>query len=358
MAAKGSDARRGAALPFEWGKLESLTADRVAREVRARGVLALFSVARLKQACQELCAADIEGLGFQRAEGALRGGGAVVLDVGGHHVRVVVEPQAAAFLLQRILTEPVLLDSGEPLVPELLGAWSALVLELARRSVSGAAPCLVMSGGDLEDAWSSAFWLQLDGRSFRGRLDIRPAPTPMARRPLRPAAELRLQLPLVVGAAPLTRTALASLREGDSWLPGDGLWLNTSLEGSAVALAPECETGFLFDISKATTYRGTKVLGQEVPLTNDGIETAMSNKEAEEIVMEAPVIVRIEVGSVTLSGAEWLALQPGDIVRTGVAVGSKVVLRVAGQQMATGELVAVDGELGVRLSVLKGAGSA
>jgi flagellar motor switch/type III secretory pathway protein FliN len=64
------------------------------------------------------------------------------------------------------------------------------------------------------------------------------------------------------------------------------------------------------------------------------------------------------VGSVTLTAREWAALSPGDVVETGLRIAGPVVLRVAGQEVGRGELVSVDGELGVRIRHLTGRNAA
>ena len=60
-------------------------------------------------------------------------------------------------------------------------------------------------------------------------------------------------------------------------------------------------------------------------------------------------MVRVEVASVTLTAREWAKLGPGDVIETGVPLAEPVVLRVGGREVARGELVSVDGELGVRI---------
>ena len=72
-------------------------------------------------------------------------------------------------------------------------------------------------------------------------------------------------------------------------------------------------------------------------------------KDLNQVVLDAPVVVRVEVGAVTLTAREWAAVRPGDVLETGVGLGEPVVLRVAGKEVARGELVSVDGELGVRI---------
>ena len=68
-----------------------------------------------------------------------------------------------------------------------------------------------------------------------------------------------------------------------------------------------------------------------------------------EAVLDAPVVVRVEVGTISLTAAEWAALAPGDVIETGRRINEPVVLRVAGREVARGELVEVEGELGVRI---------
>lgn len=86
----------------------------------------------------------------------------------------------------------------------------------------------------------------------------------------------------------------------------------------------------------------------------------MSNEQSDTLttaaVLDAPLVVRIEVASVALSAREWADLKPGDILETRKPIGEHVVLRIAGREVARGELVSVDGELGVRIrSVQTGA---
>jgi flagellar motor switch/type III secretory pathway protein FliN len=66
-------------------------------------------------------------------------------------------------------------------------------------------------------------------------------------------------------------------------------------------------------------------------------------------VLDAPLVVRVEVGAVTLTASEWAALGPGDVVALGRRVHEPIVLRVAGAEVARGELVDIEGELGVRI---------
>lgn len=68
-----------------------------------------------------------------------------------------------------------------------------------------------------------------------------------------------------------------------------------------------------------------------------------------EAVLDAPVVVRVEMGSLTLTAREWARLSAGDVVAMGKRVAEPVILRVAGHEVARGELVDIEGELGVRI---------
>jgi len=62
--------------------------------------------------------------------------------------------------------------------------------------------------------------------------------------------------------------------------------------------------------------------------------------------------VAVEVARIVSSIAELDALAVGAILVTGRAPTGAVTLRLSGQMIARGELVDVDGELGVRITEL------
>ena len=70
-------------------------------------------------------------------------------------------------------------------------------------------------------------------------------------------------------------------------------------------------------------------------------------------VLDAPFVVRVEVGAVSMLARDWAKLAPGDVVLTGRRIAEPAVLRVAGREVARGELVNVDGELAVRIQQIK-----
>ena len=64
---------------------------------------------------------------------------------------------------------------------------------------------------------------------------------------------------------------------------------------------------------------------------------------------DAPVVVRVEIGVAQMPAREWAELGPGDVVALGRRIAEPVVLRVAGREVARGELVDLEGEVGVRI---------
>jgi len=76
---------------------------------------------------------------------------------------------------------------------------------------------------------------------------------------------------------------------------------------------------------------------------------AMTNTATLEVIEDAPVVVRVELGVVEMKAREWAALGTGDVIALGRRLGDPATLRVGGVDVAYGELVQVDGEYGVRI---------
>jgi flagellar motor switch/type III secretory pathway protein FliN len=78
------------------------------------------------------------------------------------------------------------------------------------------------------------------------------------------------------------------------------------------------------------------------------------NETLADAALEAPVVVRVELGAVSMAASDWARLRPGDVIETGRRVAEPVLLRIAGRVVARGELCDVDGEVGVRVRELVG----
>jgi flagellar motor switch/type III secretory pathway protein FliN len=164
-----------------------------------------------------------------------------------------------------------------------------------------------------------------------------------------------LAIPIVACATRASVAEVATLRVGDAWLPGTWpLELTTeagasALRGPVLLAAPGAASG-----ARARLVEGGRlVLSGE----SDGVcsvEAEMTEADGETALLEAvgdvPVVVRVEIGEARMSARDWASLGRGDVITLGRRVGELVVLRVGGVAIARGELVNVDGEIGVRIA--------
>lgn len=161
---------------------------------------------------------------------------------------------------------------------------------------------------------------------------------------------LELELPLVVGESLIRRDELSLLAPGMAFFTGSGLWIDEARTGRAALVAPASDCGIEVHLQPG----GKIVLGERsVTINHDGSKPAATSTETlADTLLEAPVVVRIEVGTVSLPAKDWAQQRPGDILETGQPLGADVTLRVAGKAIAKGELLNVEGELGVRITKL------
>jgi len=366
--------------PFPWSRLPRV--ERAALVARREVILGLESAldpSRLGAALRELLGDDAElldgrlqgcelaeGLPFAPAECFALGFPALGI---GLWVRPEAELTRAA--VARLLDQEFQLgwaDTG--LDAALRGAGGALALELARRASRGEAPELCSSaaaGAASAAAASSSLalgpgaWLlrgsatvRLGGRPYRLELCAaelahrepalrRPTPTRLAR-----LGSVRLRVPWVGAVSRISLGTLQALSIGDVWLPGADAWLGGEPALSAGLLVPPLsERGFPVRVSSGRT-----VLGAEVTEVPEEWERSMSEEESdlEQVVGETPLLVRLELGALEMSAAEWAALRPGDVLTTGRRLDEVVTLRTGGREIARGELVEIEGELGVRIT--------
>jgi flagellar motor switch protein FliN/FliY len=78
-----------------------------------------------------------------------------------------------------------------------------------------------------------------------------------------------------------------------------------------------------------------------------GTPTAGSDLE---LVLDVPVELAVEIGRTTMTIRETLELGPGSIVTLQKMTGEPVDLLVNGRRIATGEVVAIDEEFGLRIT--------
>lgn len=298
----------------------------------------------------ELLELPCEVLVRRIAQGAVGAGHSVWLSCGALQLGVVAEPGLAAFLAARVLrrSEP-LAHPGEPLSPTLLGLLGALALETLRRQGVSA---------KLRDALSTGVavlevevTLLLEGRPFSLTLYAAGLAHETREASLRELGEIALTLPLAVATVSLSREELATLEPGGALLLGDACSIEANGLGAGVLVAPGSERG----IGVTLKSGGALVVGEatEARLSVESDQEPRSDSPTlSDAVLDAPVVVRVELGAVSMSAREWAQLGPGDVIETAQRVAEPVVLRVAGREVGRGELVNVDGQVGVRIQKL------
>jgi flagellar motor switch protein FliM len=87
----------------------------------------------------------------------------------------------------------------------------------------------------------------------------------------------------------------------------------------------------------------------DVPRTRGASKAAAGRPEAAALAEEAPIQIRVELGRVRMTVAELAELSPGSILELRKDPEQPVSLLVEDRVVARGEIVRIEGELGVRI---------
>lgn len=371
-------ATRASARPFPWAALESLThaeAD-LLRDLRRWAAVRLDAVHR--------AVGELLGTGFEvivRRVGSLAEAppfadavGLVLAPaddpVATHGMLIEAERGLAAAVVARSLKRPppTVVNPFPPLSPVLAGAFAATVLATARRAHARIALRIASAGpaARLETEFARAaadpvavlLTVIFGDDAYAARVVLprgltrHRSPIPFSAEALCRLGAVPLSMPIVVCASPATVADVAALRSGDVFLPGvwplartpDGTW-----QGPAWLAPPDSDEGVGIDLGeggRAVLRGGTDTLCV--------VEAEMSGPEEESAVVRAvgdiPVVVKVEMGEARMAARDWASLTRGDVVALGRRVGDGVILRVGGVAVARGELVEIEGEIGVRIS--------
>ena len=288
---------------------------------------------------------------------------------------VDVDGALAASLVARALRQraPRVIDSSRATTPEVAGALAAVLHTTLRRAHAGL-PLRVVAAGpaamlarDLAAMHSNVAtaWLSvtIGDEMFAARVTV-----PIDALPPRAAlgfvpdaiASVRIAIPLVIATCSSDRATLAALAPGDAFVvPGVQLErTGTELTGPVALVPARGERGLAATLIDAGGREEGRLMLGSGPLASHPWERsreangdAMSGETNAtlELLEEAAVVVRIELGTVEMTAREWAGLAPGDVVTLGRKLGDPAILRVGGVELARGELVQVDGEYGVRI---------
>jgi flagellar motor switch/type III secretory pathway protein FliN len=339
---------------YPWDALENIPRTACRTQARAlSGLQRAVNASRLEETARELVGPDItfvvRDIGPTSKRNAPLGARAAFeLADGSAHIEVEVDAECATRALSRLLKRTVTLElPGAPLDAALGGAFSALVLEIVRRVPSGV-PVRIANGDlDFSAGIQLAATVLLDERSYAALVRISTSMKALESPPLASLGDLTISVPLVCASSAVRRESLLELEPGAAWLPGADWSISAAGIGTAVLAAPAEESGVKVELVQGGAL---VVRGETVALSWESTMAERSDDAVvEDTVLQAPIVVRVEVGAVTMTAREWASLRPGDVIETGQRVGELVVLRVAGAEVARGELVNVDGELGVRI---------
>jgi type III secretion system YscQ/HrcQ family protein len=372
---------------FPFATLERLTRADVEIAARMRRTARdLVDAGALEAALAELAEAPVRiTVSHLRRLEAPRGGGdaiGVVLATAGERVasrRVLVEVEGAlaATLSARALRQkgPRVIDTSRAPSPALAGALAAVLVAALRRAHAGVVTQVIAAGpgADLardllageRDVTTATLTVFVGDDAFAARVSVPDAMAPVARDEAMSRAALArmgdatIAIPLVVATTVASRADLAELAAGDVLVPavasGRSAFVvsaDGTITGAVALVAAASERGLSADLADGgrLVVRGlleSHPWNQERSMPSDATPTTATTTI--EALEDAPVIVRVELGTVEMKAREWAELGPGDVVALGRRVGDPAILRVGGVELARGELVQVDGEYGVRI---------
>ncbi len=356
------------ARPYPWQELPKLRREDIAAVARATRALGDAGAAMREAATLfgvtprvRLLGAGREAVGGDRTGALVADRIAIGLCAGSSKMAIDVDVSLALSALDRA-------SGGTGGVVAPIVAVSQLELGMC----SYLAGRLVRAGEhdwSIEAVFSSrgalAEWLGTSERGFvdascaigadRGRVRVwlpaltREPPTHRATRP----GWLEIELALVVGTGSIDAAELATAHAGDvivvdqRWatcdamlrVRGHGRLQAPGAGAIRCALGPD---GVVMESVEPTldcAVRGEKESGME--------------PKAGDVVAGAQIEIAIEVLRVAMTVDEIGALRPGDVITSKQPTGAHVVLRAGQRAFAHGELVDVDGELGVRIVSLK-----
>jgi flagellar motor switch/type III secretory pathway protein FliN len=266
-------------------------------------------------------------------------------------VGLLAESALASFLAARVLrrAEP-LADPREPLSAPLAGLLAALCVETGRRA--GVALSLLGAPPVGEEALQVDVVVVLEGRPFTLTAFVVGGCNAAGPEPrLAELGELTLRLPLVIASIAVSRKDWLLLEEGGALLASaaDGIPATGPVRG--VLVAPQSERGIYVELRPD----GRLVVGETAQARLTVERDPSSSNEGEtltDVLLDTPLVVRVELGAVSMSARDWARLGPGDVIETAQRIAEPVVLRVAGREVGRGELVNVDGHVGVRIQKL------
>jgi flagellar motor switch protein FliN/FliY len=286
-------------------------------------------------------------------------GSSFALEVRGQQARLTVEPLLALRVVAAVLGLPAP-RAVRPLGRSERGVLAAAIATLLEAvSADPSVRVALDDAGPLDcpDPLAIDLRVELPGGAGIARLDLpasvlpAPATRPVSIDPRRVAAALAVEL----ARTTLTGAALAAAEAGDTVvfearLPPAEAWPVRVRLGACSFLAHLRPDGTLQRQGPIEDHESETRMSSED--TTAPVPTASLSQDAARALAAASVEIVAEVGRVTIRGDELAGLVDGGVLALGPRRPAQVTLRVAGRLWAHGELVAVDDELGVRITEL------
>ena len=383
---------RFAAEPFPFASLPAFTRAEVTATARlVRIARAHLDLEALENIASELLGARVRAKILDaRPSATKRGADDTVAVIFAPHdertpaSRFLVELDGAlgAWIAARAVRQkpPAVHDPSKIVPPAIAGAVAAILSAIGRRA-PGLGPVRVIAAGpgaalarDLAagagPTTTATLAVTIDGDVFGARFSVPDAAeialprARLSRDTLADLGDVTIALPIVIATTLASQADLDALAPGDAFVPqgSKAIALRVApgasmLEGPIALVAPRGERGVGGDLARGTdlVLRGSTERHPwdvEKSVTTKASNDTNSGGGAGAIVDaldDAPVVVRVELGTLEMKAREWADLGPGDVVTLGKKLGDPAILRVGGVELARGELVQVDGEMAVRI---------
>ena len=278
------------------------------------------------------------------------------LRIEGQPARLGLEPFLGLRLVSAVLglPSPIAL---RPLGRSERGVLAAVLVSLLEAAGAGASVRVSLDDAgplDVGEPVVLDLHVQLEGWAGSARLDLPAALLPTGKRP---AIDPLRRHPTV--AVELCRTTLggadfAGAERGDTVvfeappLPGAAPWPVRVRLGACSFPAQLHPDGTLRRHGPLEDHESETLMSSED--TTVPVRPASLSDDAARALAAAPVEIVAELARLTVRGDELAGLVDGGVLALGARRPVEVVLRVAGRVWAHGELVALDDELGVRIT--------
>ena len=168
------------------------------------------------------------------------------------------------------------------------------------------------------------------------------------------ARDLRIPVSIELARTTIAAAAWSYAQPGDAlvfeerpWAPSSDAHLPVEVVVGKHVAPATCSTGGRLRLERPFAAKG--------PLARSTMSQDTTQKINNDVLASAPIEIVAELGRVSLRADEVVALDAGSILTFGAISPARIELRVGDQPWATGELVNVEGRLGVRLlSVARG----